>query len=240
MAAYEKAVDAGFRALEISVHRSSDGVFVGCHDRSTGRIADVDLEVAKTPWSRLSQVQVRADDGSTAPMTRLETVLDAFADTHVIFLEDKTYQNADDLLAVVRRYRNPTRQFVWKVFGNTEDKVIRAGADAGLKTWGYWFPGDMAAAPSPSPGASPSDPPTQPVGDPSTVRFLKNAARVDWVGVSFDSSPAQLAAARDTGKLMIGHIVRTPEQRDTLLRAGSQGLMVANLDLDLKAGPTST
>lgn len=230
MAAYEKAVAAGFRALEVSVHRSSDGVFVGCHDATTGRVADVDLTVAETPWATLADVQVRGDDGSTAPMTRLETVLDAYASTHVIFLEDKTYKNDADLLAMVRRYRNPTRQFVWKVFGNAGESSIRAGVQAGLKTWGYWFPGDMGAAPASSsePGSRGS-PASE--GDVGTAQFREHARRVDWVGVSYDSSSVQFEAAREMGQLTIGHIVARAEQRDTLLKEGCHGLMVANLDL---------
>lgn len=206
MVAYGHAVAAGMKALEVSVQRSSDGVFVCSHDASTARVPGVDDTIASTPWSRLSTLSVKSPVASqpAAPMARLETVLDAYATDHVIFLEDKTYKNAAPLLELVRRYPKYRNHFFWKVGGLTGKKLIAAGTEAGLPSWGYFFAADMP-------------------------RYDVQATLFDWVGIDYHCTDAQLLQAKSAGKPMIGHIVSTAAQRDRLLAAGCRGIVLANV-----------
>lgn len=205
-AAYDHAAVAGMRALEISVQRSSDGVFVCSHDPSTLRVTGVDQQIAATSWAQLSGLSVRSPvaGGAPAAMTRLETVLDAYAGSRVIFLEDKTYRNSGPLLELVARYPDYRRHFFWKVTGTAGEPVIQAGRTAGIPSWGYFFSADMP-------------------------QFADRAGQFDWVGVDYQCTDAQLRQAAAIGKPMIGHIVSKAAQRDRLLAAGCRGIMLADV-----------
>ncbi|MGI8417638.1 MAG: glycerophosphodiester phosphodiesterase [Nakamurella sp.] len=206
MLAYGHAVAAGMKALEISVQRSSDGVFVGCHDATTARVTGVDKTVASTLWAELSTLSGKSPVAGqpAAPMARLETVLDAYASDHVIFLEDKTYKNAAPLLELVRRYPKYRDHFFWKVYGLSGKSAIAAGTEAGLPTWGYFFAAGM-------------------------THFAAQAPLFDWVGIDYHCTDAQLLQAKSAGKPMIGHVVSTAAQRDRLLAAGCRGIVLANV-----------
>lgn len=65
MAAFEAAVVQGAARLELDVQVTSDGVPVVCHDPTTGRVADVDLEIE---FSTLAEVrQARLANGEAIP-----------------------------------------------------------------------------------------------------------------------------------------------------------------------------
>lgn len=216
-AAYQASVAAGMLALEVSVHRSKDGVFVCCHDPNTKAATGVDMEIAGSTWAQLSKLKVRArkPDGPIpqAPLTRLETVLQAYGGSKVIFLEDKTQKHADALLALVARYPHPERHFVWKVSGVADPGIVRAGKAAGLTSWGYWFAADMK-------------------------RFAATHGPYDTLGLDYRCSATDAAAMRATRKLLIGHIVSIRRQIDKVIADGCRGLMLARIERDLMATPS--
>lgn len=213
-AAYRRAARIyGMRALELSVHRSSDGVFVLHHDPTTTRATGQAYTIATTPWSTLSTLKTLASKTSNPNqpdefLARLDQVLPLYMGNRVIFLEDKTYnaQNRADLIAYVKSLPG-WQSVVWKVDGNTGNAAALAGANAGMRSWGYFFSGY----------------------EPST--FAANASRFDFIGPDMNFTAAEWAQADATGKPFIAHIIQTQAQLDTVLSHSPVGVMLANAQL---------
>jgi glycerophosphoryl diester phosphodiesterase len=72
MVAMRRAVEEGYRYLEIDVHATADGVVVVLHDETLDRTTDGRGPVAAQPWSAVRHARV----GGVDPVCRLEDVLE--------------------------------------------------------------------------------------------------------------------------------------------------------------------
>lgn len=207
--AYRKAAAWPVRALEVSCFRSSDGVWVSSHDASTLRVTGVDYTIASTPWATLAPLTVTAASTNTPaqarqPLSKVTDILDDFARDHVIFIEDKSYANADSLLDLMDAYGGPSR-FVWKTYGPGGQSGVNKARARGYKSWAYYFNGaDMTNLPT------------------SYVNY-------DYLGIDFNCTDAAITAAVAYGKPVIGHILTTAAQRDRMLSLGCVGAMCADI-----------
>ena len=61
MPAFRSALKLGVDWIELDLFRCKDGKLVVIHDRTTGRVGDRDLEVMKSTYAELSQVDVATD-----------------------------------------------------------------------------------------------------------------------------------------------------------------------------------
>src|SRR5438477_10872657 len=73
MAAFERAVELGFRYVETDAHLTADGVLLAFHDHVLDRVTDRTGVVADLPWSEIKQARV---DGEPIPL--LEDLLGAW------------------------------------------------------------------------------------------------------------------------------------------------------------------
>ena len=140
MRAYSGAVEAGMKAIEVSVSATSDGVLVCHHDLNTQRLTGIDLTIARAPYATLEQLRndARAWLGPATPLEPiplLADVLDKFAASHVIFLEDKPGTNADEILALLERYPGAREHVVWKQPAASRGHEFAAAK--GYTTFGY-------------------------------------------------------------------------------------------------------
>ncbi len=140
MRAYKGAADAGLKAIEVSVSATQDGVLVCHHDLNTQRLTGIDLTIARAPYAALEPLRndARAWLGpATAlePIPLLTDVLDAFAASHVIFLEDKPGTNADEILALLENYPAARDHVVWKQPAASPGHDLAAAK--GYTTFGY-------------------------------------------------------------------------------------------------------
>lgn len=159
--AYVQASLFEYPALEVSVARSSDGVWFGLHDSSLDRTslgsAGTTLLASALTWT---DIQTHDILGSTAvdnptqpdrPYARLEDILDAYAGDHVIFLDPKAASseaNMSELLDIMDSYPTPTDRFVAKYYGvsgNTGNTTgwAHAASQRGYQTWGYFYQADV-------------------------------------------------------------------------------------------------
>jgi glycerophosphoryl diester phosphodiesterase len=72
LSALRRALDEGFRYLEIDVHATSDGEVVVCHDRTLDRTTDSSGPIAEQPWDRVREALVAGRE----PVPALRTVLE--------------------------------------------------------------------------------------------------------------------------------------------------------------------
>jgi hypothetical protein len=208
--AYDQAVRKGLPALEVSVFRSSDGTFWCTHDQNLLRETGNNVSINTTSDATLSGYSVLGSLTDTAqsnrPMTKLVDVLNAYAGSRVIFIEDKTYTNQAALLTILQGYPDYQKHFIWKQYGDAN--VFSGVATAGLRTWGYFFDTDMAA-------------------------FASRQAQFDYVGLDYNSSDATLNSAITTAgaQRVIGQIIQDTTQRDRFIAKGVKGLVVSRLSV---------
>jgi len=98
LAAFQYAVDLGYRYLETDVHVTADGVLVAFHDDDLQRTCGMPGKISELPWSEVSKALV---DGKE-PIPMLEDLLGAFPDARVN-IDCKTNAAVDALIASLRR-----------------------------------------------------------------------------------------------------------------------------------------
>jgi glycerophosphoryl diester phosphodiesterase len=207
MDAYSNAVALGVKAIEISVNVTKDGVMVCSHDQTTKRLGTSAVEIAATDWSELSKVEIDARRWigpayPRQPFARLTDVLDAYAGTHVIFIEDKQAENTKDLLDLLDTYEDSTSHFVWKQWAAA--KQYREASKRGYRVWGY-FSRDIID------------------------RVDDFAGHLDYLGVPVEATDDEVARLVNTGKPVIAWEVHRRSTRDRMTALGVQGMMCSNL-----------
>ena len=80
MAAFEHAVDLGYRCIETDVRATRDGSAVLFHDERLDRVTDETGPIAGRTWAELASIRV----GTTEPIPRLEDLLAAWPDLRLI------------------------------------------------------------------------------------------------------------------------------------------------------------
>lgn len=195
-------------ALEISVHRTSDGQFVCSHDANTSRVTGIANDIALSTWAQLNGLTVTADNTDNPSQPReafclLSTVLAKYGGKRIIFIEDKSYQNNAALIDIINA-NGGTDWYVWKQAGS--GGAATAASTAGYKTWGYFFDSDLSS-------------------------FDAKQGQWTYVGVDYKSSDATLAnqIAKAGPSRVIAHIIPSIAQRDRLLEYGIRGLMISNV-----------
>jgi len=79
MAAFQRAVDLGYRYLETDVHGTADGVLLAFHDRRLGRVTDQRGRIARLPYETVRRARIAGQE----PIPLLTDLLDAFPDARI-------------------------------------------------------------------------------------------------------------------------------------------------------------
>jgi len=207
MRAYSESVALGLKAIEVSVWASSDGVLLCHHDASTLRTSGQDFQIPATPYAALAQLKVdaRAWLGPATPlepMPRLRDVLDAFARSHVIFLEDKGGTNADAIIAMLQDYPDSREHIVWKQPAMSPGHIY--ARQRGYTTWGYFTGKELD-------------------------RAAEFQDRLDLLGVPTLAPEAPIRQLVAMGKPVIAWEVHRRWERGRLQRLGVRGMMCSNV-----------
>lgn len=211
MVSYSNAVKHGMKALEVSVVASSDGVLFCQHDQSMARTTGVTGAASSLPWDTIKNLTVTAAETDNpsqprAPIVPLKEVLDRYAETHVIFLEDKQGTNAGTTLDMMDSYKDSTKHFVWKQWAGAGQYT--AAANRGYKTWGYFQTSDFAS-------------------------FDTWAPRYNYLGIHTGCTDDQFRRMQTYAEAsnipMICWEIHTDEQRRRAFSFGVQGMMTANI-----------
>lgn len=215
MRAYSESANLGIPAIEVSVNSTLDGVLVCHHDQSALRVTGRDSKIAELSYAELNALKVDARPWlgpatSLEPIPKLRDVLDRFAASHVIFIEDKQGTNTGVLLDLMDSYPSSTEHFIWKQ--SAPALQVAAAAKRGYKTWGYFVPD-------------------------AVPRLDELAARFDYLGVHHTADDATIESVVAYGKPVICWEVHTRAARDRVTRLGVQGLMCSNVPYVISESP---
>ena len=92
--AAQRALDLGFKWIEIDVKESADGVFFLFHDRDGQRLLGTDQTPSSFTWDELKVMPLWFDETPTAyRIPRLQEFLDQFGDKFIIYFDVKRHGN---------------------------------------------------------------------------------------------------------------------------------------------------
>lgn len=201
MRAYTNSVAHGAGALEASVGRTSDGVWVLAHDQNLQR---VDPAAPATPIAQMTWAEVQRYRTAGEKILRIEEYLEAYGRSHVTVLDPKySAQQWADLAA--RLPADAKSRVIWKSAGDATWLAAQWKA-AGWRCWGYAY--------------------AQHASDGSLARW---APSWDYLGFPWDAPSMAWKVATSFGKPVWAHICPTKAAYDQGLQNGAVGCMVSGV-----------
>jgi len=202
MNAYDNAVAWNPNlALEVSVWKSADGVWVCNHDQNTGTTGtwNASYDIPTTNWSTLSTV--RSTVGNY-PMIRLTDLLDKYGNSRIFFIDDKPNVDQTGFLNLLDSYAGNARYIIKCYYDNSS--MATAAHARGYKTWGYYYNADVVNAPSTN-------------------------ANWDILGLEIAGTTANWNTLKSYGRPVLAHIVQNTTQYATASAQNPAGYMVADV-----------
>ena len=201
MRAYTNSVAHGAGALEVSVGRTSDGVWVLAHDQNLQR---VDPAAPATPIAQMTWAEVQRYRTAGEKILRIEEYLEAYGRSHVTVLDPKySAQQWADLAA--RLPADAKSRVIWKSAGDATWLAAQWKA-AGWRCWGYAY--------------------AQHASDGSLAKW---APSWDYLGFPWDAPSMAWKVATSFGKPVWAHICPTKAAYDQGLQNGAVGCMVSGV-----------
>ena len=209
--AYQQALARGYGALEISMGRTSDGVWVGLHDADIDRVAGLTggHDVRQMTWAQLSQYQVIIGaSGAPQPFMRWEQLRDILPPHTVLIIDPKVSMDyADEFLA---RFRDEwgSDKCVAKFFGQGGGATNFAtkARGYGMKTWGYFYRAQVADG-----------------------TMARDQWAWDLLGMEWNAPQADWDYTLGFGKPVIAHIVPSLSAYNVAMDRGATGAQVADV-----------
>ncbi|WP_126382443.1 glycerophosphodiester phosphodiesterase [Actinomyces howellii] len=200
--AYTRAVAHGCTALEVSVARTLDGVWIGHHDRTLARLGGGDVDPATLTWE---QVQAALPERSR-PVT-LDWLLQAYGQSHVLVFDPKyrAGDRIDEYLELLAPYRERTLM----KFAGDAAWLFRQWRAAGFRTWAYAY---AASA-----------------GEAWYQAMLTNQD-IDVLSMEWDAPVEVWQALVATGKPVVAHIPSQAAQVATAWERGAAGVICSAPD----------
>ncbi|MGP3750884.1 glycerophosphodiester phosphodiesterase [Streptomyces sp. IBSNAI001] len=219
--AYEAAVAAGAKAIEVSVRMTADGVLVCMHDEALDRTTYSTGDVSTWNYNALKHKvltngRLHLGQGTVdVPIPTLREVLDRFLGRVVIFLEPKSNPSVPVVQQFLTDfYPQAKDSVVWKnYFQATSFPWAKAN---GFTTWAYV--------------------------DAGTTDEQMNAvaANVDLWGVPTGMADARISAVVARGKPVIAWEVHRRSERNRLAALGVKGMMCSEIVYVRRTGPSRT
>jgi len=190
-------------ALEISVWKSSDGVWVCSHDQTTGRVFGTNYDIPSTPWATLQPLTTTSGG---FPMSQLTDVLDLYAaGSRVIMVDNKGTQTMSAHLDLLDTYGGNTR-FIIKGTGISDLTKADAATARGYQTWGYFYDADV-----------------------SSGNMVATQSHWSILGMDYTGTTGDWTAATGIGKPVLAHIVPTLSGANTSFGRGAKGIMASGV-----------
>lgn len=214
--AYGQSGLLSYGCLELSLARTSDGVWFGLHDADINRTSGTTgLGAASTmTWAAVQGYQILGSMAANntgqpnRPYARLQDILDAYS-KH-LFIIDLKYANTyrEELLDILETYGGPER-FIGKAYGVGSTSFATSFTNRGYERWGYFYGTDI---PSLTSGY---------VNQWTIIGMDYNASLSDW---------NTLAGYRTNSQRMSGHICPDSTAVATARSKGATGFMVSGVE----------
>lgn len=219
--AYDRAAALGADALELSLSRTSDGVWFGLHDGTLDRTSGTrGFVAAQHTWAevnalRISPAGTRDVLQPKRAYARLEEVLERWGGRRVLFVDPKAVNPRfhGELVTALRRVPSSPDWVVAK------SPVASTGwADAarreGWRSWGFFWSREV---------------------DADASLLTRTAGSWDLLGLDVGAPDARWQQVVGLGRPVLGHVVATPEQRRRALALGAVGVMASDVVAVLSA-----
>jgi glycerophosphoryl diester phosphodiesterase len=204
MAAYTRAVECGVDALEISCHRTSDGVWFASHDSTLERLGGPSTPIKNMTWA---QVQAAFAGRPEALPVTLKDYLGTYGNTHVTIFDPKTEMaRSDEYLALLKDYKD---RVVIKAFADAGWLFAKV-KQAGWATWGYAYARNR--------------------GQTWYADFAA-ATNLDFLSMEWNAADDVWTPLVATKKPVIAHIPATVAQAAEGVRKGAAGCITSRADL---------
>ncbi|WP_326806660.1 glycerophosphodiester phosphodiesterase [Streptomyces sp. NBC_01775] len=218
---YDASVNAGARAIEVSVNVTADNVPVCIHDQTLDRTTNGTGNVSDKPYAALRET-VTVDIGasllgagwSNQKLPTLREVLDRLLGRVVIFLEAKSNPSVPAVQALLSQYPGAAKSVVWKAY--YASNTLTWAKSNGYTVWAYVDAGTTD-------------------GQMDAV-----ASNVDLWGVPHTMSDARIAAVVARGKPVMCWEVHRRSEVTRLTGLGVQGLMCSQLLYLSRSTPVRT
>lgn len=186
-------------AMEMSVWRTNDGVWVASHDRDTARVFGTSVDIPTNPYSALTGLATTIGGYPIAKMTDL---IAAFGAYHVWFIDNKNSTNVTDFLDTLDTFPNATGRFVLKNVFNSG--VPALGRVRGYRSWAYYYEADLPSL------------------DATEGNF-------DLLGMDYTASSGAWTTILAKNKPVLGHVCLTNAAQNTAFSLGASGVMTGKV-----------
>lgn len=215
MEAYRNSVALGVNALEISLARTSDGVWFGLHDDTLDRTSGTSgFRAAEHTWREVQQHTITAAETNhpkqpRQPYLRFEDLADAYGRTHTIFVDPKAapVENFGELFDLMARVQHPTATFVAKGYCTTQAWPVDARA-RGYRTWGYYYGAEVVA---------------------NRTLFASTQERWSWLGLDYAAGAEEWQSFTASDKPVLAHVVPSRAAATECRSEGALGLVVSGV-----------
>lgn len=207
MRAYTESAARGAYALEVSAHRTKDGVWFANHDLTLNRVTGgaSNTDVREMTWEEVSRFKVRG-----LPFGLWDEIKEAYADDFVLFVDPKNSAiEWRDMVKGLDKSRTVLK------FSADATWLAKQWKDDGWTTWGYGYESQLATG---------------------QLKSWIDAGVWDIVGMEFYASQETWDAVKGWGLPTIGHIAEGKSHYDTALARGADGVMLAGV-ADLAPDP---
>lgn len=213
--AYTQAVVRGYGVLEISLARTSDGVWFGLHDQTTDRTSGGTFgNASDQTWAQIQAQQIVIGPGAPQPYMRWEEIVAAYGNTHILVIDPKYAlgSHRTEFLNMVSSDLSTDRAIIkFSGPGSGATALSTAAQDLGFQTWGYFYAEDASA----SQGGD---------GDLQTWGPF-------WtlIGMEYGASQAIWDEALALGKPVIAHVIPDQTAYATSISKGANGVQVSGV-----------
>jgi glycerophosphoryl diester phosphodiesterase len=216
--AYTQSAFWGMGALEVSLGRSSDGIWFGLHDGTLDRTSGTTgFTASDHTWAEIQQYQITVKPANgpanPQPYMRLEEILAVYYSSHVIMVDPKnaTAFMSELLDKLDAMPGTPTNKFIVKYYGVSTSVSTPARA-RGYKAWGYFYQTDSA-------------------------NFAAYQGNWDLLGMDYLADQATWNSILSYGKPVIGHTIPNLAAANTIIGYGASGMMVSGIQETVTRSP---
>lgn len=213
--AYARAEALGADALELSLSRTSDGVWFGLHDGTLDRTSGTQgFKASEHTWAEVASYRI-SPSGTTdrtqpkRPYARLEELLERWGGRRVLFVDPKAVSSKfhPELVAALRKVPSSQDWVVAKAPVATTSWADAARRE-GWRSWGFFWAKDLDA-------------------DPGLL--ARTAGAWDLLGLDVGAPDARWQQVLDLGKPVMAHVLTTPGGYERARALGAVGVMVSDV-----------